>query len=322
MKPLEAIRKLAGVIRLRHFAWSTEQAYCAWLKRYMRFLEDGHAAGLASEAKAQAFLTQLAHQDVSASTQNQAFNALVFFYREVMGTPLGNVDALRANKPAQIRRAPDVAEVRAVLGAAKDVHGYPTRLIVNLIYGCGLRVTEPCNLRIQDVDLRGQRLVIKSAKGNKDRIVALPCSLFAGIRDQVDAARVTWKHDASNRTPVALPGQLARKYPQSQFAWKWAWLFPSHTTCHHPRSGIECRYRIHEANVQKCVRDACRLTGNDFKPHELRHAYATHCLNGGQNPRAIQQAMGHNSLETTMGYLHAEAMSVRSPLETVLGTTE
>jgi site-specific recombinase XerD len=283
----------------------------------MRFLADGHAAGQPSEQKVEAFLTQLAHQGVSASTQNQAFNALVFFYREVIGQPVGNVAALRAKKPQQIRRAPAPEEVRSVLGAVKDVHGYPTRLMVHLIYGCGLRVTEPCNLRIQDVDLRGQRLLVKSAKGNKDRVVALPCSLFAAVRDQIEAARVIYKQDVNNRVPIALPGLLAKKYPQSQFAWKWAWLFPSKTTCEHPRTGVTVRYRVHEANVQKAVRDACRATGNDFKPHELRHAYATHCLNGGQNPRAIQQAMGHANLETTMGYLHAEALSVRSPLEPV-----
>ena len=315
MKAQEALRKLSGTIRLRHFSWATEQAYCAWLVRYMRFLKDGQGAGLASEQKAEAFLTQLAYQGVSASTQNQAFNALVFFYREIIGQPLGNVSALRANRPAQIRRAPLPEEVRAMLAAVKNVHGYPTRLIVHLIYGCGLRVTEPCNLRIQDVELRAQRLIIKSAKGNKDRLVALPCSLYAGFRDQIEVARLTWKQDVENRIPIALPGLLAKKYPASALAWKWAWLFPSKTTCVHPRTGHMVRYRLHEANVQKAVREACRAAGVDFKPHELRHAYATHCLNAGQNPRAIQQAMGHAQLETTMGYLHAEALGVRSPLE-------
>lgn len=315
MKPAEAIAKLRDIIRLRHFALSTEQSYCAWLSRYMRFLASAGLAQRTSEEKVTAFLTDLAHQEVSASTQNQAFNALVFFYKEVVGKPLGNINAMRANKPQQIRRAPCVDEVRAVLEDVRDVHGYPTRLIAHLIYGCGLRVTEPCNLRVQDVDLRTQTLLLKSAKGAKDRIVSIPCSLYAGLREQMEVARVTWKRDAANSIPVALPGRLAKKYPRSQFAWKWAWLFPSHTTCKHPRTGETVRYRVHEANVQKAIREACARTGHDFKPHELRHAYATHCLNAGQNPRAIQQAMGHAQLETTMGYLHAEALSVRSPLE-------
>ncbi|MFA6240414.1 MAG: integron integrase [Candidatus Hydrogenedentales bacterium] len=315
MKPEDAIQKLRGVIRRKHFSLSTEESYCGWLARFMRYLGDGHAGGLPSERKVEAFLTQLAHQDVSASTQNQAFNALVFFYREALGQPLGDVSALRAKRRETLREAPSSEETRALLTAVKDVHDYPVRLIVHLLYGCGLRVTEPCNLRIKDVDLSGQRLLIHCAKGGKDRVVALPCSLYAGLRDQMEAARVIWKRDASNRIPVALPGLLAKKYPASAFAWKWAWLFPSHTTCAHPRTGETVRWRVHEANVQRAVREACREIGASIKPHELRHAYATHCLNRGSNPRAIQHAMGHKSLQTTMGYLHAEALSVRSPLE-------
>ncbi len=312
MKTSVAIDKLRQVIRLRHFSYSTEQSYCAWVARYARFVSERQPEG-DSGAKVEAFLTQLAFQDVSASTQNQAFNALVFFYREAIGQPLGNINALRAKKPVQVREAPTEAETRSLLAAVRDVHGYPTRLLVHLIYGCGLRVTEPCGLRIKDVSLEKQRLVIHQAKGNKDRVVALPCSLFAGLRDQIEFARVMWKRDVTNQVPVALPGLLAKKYPRSRFDWKWAWVFPSHTPCQHPRTGETVRWHIHEANVQKAVRD----TGLGIKPHELRHAYATHCLNRGTNPRAIQQAMGHANLETTMGYLHAEAMSVRSPLEVV-----
>ncbi len=312
MKPEEADAKFRDYMRLRHLALSTEQSYRAWLARFMRFLAANPMPGTASEAKVEAFLSGLARQDVSASTQNQAFNALVMFYREVVRQPLARVDALRANKPVRLREAPSVEETRALLAAVRDVHGYPTRLLTHLIYGCGLRVTEPCNLRVKDVDLRGQRLLVRAAKGDKDRVVALPCSLYAGLRDQLEAARVTWKRDAAAGIPLQLPGLLAKKYPQSRFAWKWAWVFPQHTPCKHPRTGETVRYRLHEANVQLAIRTA---TGGDIKPHELRHAYATHSLNRGINPRAIQQAMGHVSLETTMGYLHAEALSVPSPLE-------
>jgi integron integrase len=312
MKPEQAVSKFRDYMRLRHLALSTEQGYCAWLVRYMRFLSSAASELESSEAKVEAFLTTLAHQQVSASTQNQAFNALVMFYREVVGKPLVRVDALRANRPQRLREAPSVADTRALLAAVQDVHGYPTRLLTHLIYGCGLRVTEPCNLRVKDVDLAGQRLVIRAAKGNKDRVVALPCSLYAGLRDQLEAARVIWKRDVAAGIPLQLPEALARKYPRSRFAWKWAWVFPQHTTCQHPRTGETVRYRVHEANLQLAIRTA---SGGDIKPHELRHAYATHSLNRGVNPRAIQQAMGHQSLETTMGYLHAEAMSVSSPLE-------
>jgi integron integrase len=315
MTPSESIAKLRSVIRLRHFSISTEDCYCAWLARYMRFLADGHAAGQASERKVEAFLTQLAHQDSAASTQNQALNALVFFYRDALGTPLGKIDALRAKKPVQLRYAPEIHEVRALLAAVADVGGYPTRLIVRLIYGCGLRVTEPLNLRLKDVLLSESKLIIRAAKGGKDRMVALPCSLASELRAQVEVAKATARRDALNRLPVALPGLLATKYPAWQFSPKWAWLFPAHQPCQHPRTGLTVRWRCHEANVQRAVRAAARPLGLEITPHHLRHAYATHCLNSGQNPRAIQQAMGHVQLETTMGYLHAEAIGVRSPLE-------
>jgi len=263
------------------------------------------------------FLTQLARQDVSASTQNQAFCALLFFYREVAGITLGKVDSLRAKKPVHLRYAPEVAEIRLLLNQVKDVGEYPTRLIVHLIYGCGLRVSEPLNLRLKDVLLSESKLIIRGAKGGKDRFVSIPCSLSAQIKAQIEYAKTVSERDRLNRLPVALPGLLAKKYPHWQFSPKWAWLFPSHRPCEHPRTGETVRWRCHEANVQRCVRAAARPLGLDITPHHLRHAYATHCLNAGQNPRAIQQAMGHSQLETTMGYLHAEALSVKSPLELV-----
>lgn len=315
MKTQEAIDKFQSYMRLRHLALSTEQSYLAWLERYMRFLRSPGESTESSEARVEAFLGDLAQRQVSASTQNQAFNALVMFYREVLGQPLGRVDALRANRPAQVRTAPTVDEVRELLAKVRDVNGYPTRLIAHLIYGCGLRVTEPCNLRVKDVSMHEQRLVIRSAKGGKDRVVALPCSLYSGMRDQLEAARVTWKRDVANGVPLQLPNLLAKKYPASRFAWKWAWLFPAHRPCQHPRTGETVRYRLHEANVQQAIREA---SGGNIKPHELRHAYATHCMNRGTSPRAIQLAMGHKSLETTMGYLHAESLSVRSPLEVMV----
>jgi integrase len=225
------------------------------------------------------------------------------------------VDSLRAKKPVHLRYAPDMAEVRALLKATPDVGDYPTRLIVHLIYGCGLRVSEPLNLRVKDVLLSESKLVIRSAKGGKDRFVSIPCALVAELRAQLAYARSVGEKDRLNRLPVALPGLLATKYPHWQFSPKWAWLFPAHGPCEHPRTGMTVRWRCHEANVQRAVRAAARPLGLDITPHHLRHAYATHCLNGWQNPRAIQQAMGHQSLETTMGYLHAEALGVVSPLE-------
>lgn len=311
-----AIDQLRNVIRRKHLSLATEQTYTHWLVRFSRFVSVRHPDGSA-EQKMEAFLTQLARQEVSASTQNQAFCALLFFYKEVLGVQIGKVDSLRAKKPIHLRYAPEFGEVCKLLATLTDVGGYPTRLIVKLIYGCGLRVSEPLNLRLKDVLLAESKLILRGAKGGKDRFVSIPCSLTAELKAQLDLAKSVGERDRLARVPVALPGLLAKKYPHWQYSPKWAWLFPAHQPCVHPRTGETVRWRCHEANIQRCVRAAARPLGLDITPHHLRHAYATHCLNSGQNPRAIQQAMGHKNLETTMGYLHAEALSVRSPLEEI-----
>jgi integron integrase len=318
MNAADAIDRMRQVIRRQHKALATEDAYVQWLRRYIRALRQ-MPQELTSEKKLDLFLTDLARRhDVSASTQNQAFNAILFFYQHVLEQPLGNVKALRATRPVHERHAPTVAQTQALLQTVGNQGPYPTNLIVRMLYGCGLRVSEPLNLRIKDIDLERRRLCIRGAKGGKDRVVTLPLSLIGELTQQVQFARVVWQRDKHNRTPVILPHRLARKYPEYQFSWGWAWLFPAHSTCRDPRSGTIVRYRMHEANVQRAVKTARRKLGISVLPHELRHAYATDCLQRGTNPRAIQQAMGHKSLETTMGYLHSEALSVSSPLDALL----
>ena len=311
----QAIERLRQVLRRQHKALSTEDCYIFWVRRYIVALRSV-PKDLSSEKKLEHFLTRLAlRENVAASTQNQAFNAVVFFYKDVLGQPLGNVDALRAKRPVHERHAPSVSDTRLLLRTIRNRGGYPTNLIARLLYGCGLRVSEPLNLRIKDINLERGTLCIRGAKGGNDRVVQLPPSLVPELKQQMQCARLIWQIDKQNRTPLMLPHRLARKYPEYQFSWGWAWLFPAHYPCRDPRSGTIVRYRMHEANVQRAVKYARRKLGISVLPHELRHGYATHCLERGINPRAIQQAMGHKSLETTMGYLHAEALSVCSPLE-------
>lgn len=306
--------KLRGVIRRMHLAYSTEDCYVQWMQRFAHFVRERSPEGTPAE-KMERFLTQLARQDVSASSQNQAFNAVLFFYRNVLGVEVGKVDSLRAKRPEYVRTAPEVNEVKALLGAIQDTGGYPTRLIVRMIYGMGLRVSEPLNLRVKDVAITDSRVILRGAKGGKDRVVALPCSLAGELKAQLAYARGVWEKDVAARLPVKLPGLLATKYPHWQFAWPWAFLFPSHQPCTDPRSGVRVRWRCLEVNVQRCVRNAARPLGLAITPHHLRHAYATHSLNRGVNLKALQAAMGHAQIETTIGYCHAEALSVPSPLE-------
>lgn len=314
MKTDQALQKMTEVIRRKHLALSTERSYCAWLRRYCDYLlrVPGH---LTSEQKLERFLTALATEGVAASTQNQAFNAIIFFYQEVMGTPLTNIKALRARRPEQLRHAPSREDTLRLLKTIQTEADAAVSLVVRLLYGCGLRVTEPLSLRIKDVDLEVGQFIIRAAKGNKDRVVAIPDAVAGDLRAQIEAARVVWQQDQLKQVPVPLPQLLASKYPQAQFEWNWAWVFPAAHPCPHPRTGKRVRWRLHEANIQRAIRQACRKGGLFILPHELRHAYATHCLNRGANPRAIQEVMGHKSLETTMAYLHAEALGVRSPLD-------
>jgi site-specific recombinase XerD len=255
---------------LRHLSINTEKTYTHWLTRYGVFLkhENRFAQATTTEAKMEAFLTRLAKTGMSASTQNQAFNALLFFYREVLKQNLGSVDALRAKRPAGVRHCPSQAEVNQLLAAVTDIYRYPTRLIGHLLYACGLRVSEPLNLRIKDVDFKQQRLYLHHAKGNKGRVVLLPHCLIEPLQRQITIARTVAEKDRTRGIPIALPGLLGKKYPWAARSERWSWVFPSHTICRDPRTGMLVRWRCHEGNIQRAVKWAaqkCHLEG--LTPH-------------------------------------------------------
>lgn len=316
MKKGDAIAKLIAVMRRKHMAYKTERNYAGWARRYIDYISKHCRSGEPAQ-KLERFLTELAKSDCAASTQNQAFNAIVFLYEDVLDVRLGDVRALRARRPQRRRHSPTEAQVAALLERVRDRNGYPTRLIAHLLYGCGLRVSEPLKLRIKDIDLDAGTLQIRDGKGGKDRVVCnLPQALRRRIEAQMHSARGIHERDREAGVPVQMPDGLARKYPAAQYAWGWAFLFPSHRTCRHPRQGHICRYHMHEANVQRAVREAAAAIGLEgvLTPHHLRHGYGTHLLNRGANPRDIQEAMGHKSLETTMLYCHPEAARVPSPL--------
>jgi integron integrase len=313
----EILQRVMEVARIQHKALSTERQYHGWIAQYFEFC-DGLPREWAAEKKMERFLTALAvERDVSAATQNSAFHAIRWLYTDVMKWSLDvpKVNALRAQRPEQVRHAPSLEDTIALLRDVKDLSGYPSNLIARLLYGCGLRVSEPLNLRIKDVKLDRRELHIKAAKGKKDRVVRLPDCLVPEIVRQIEVAKVTQERDARERIPVALPHQLGRKYPEYQWAKPWAWLFPMHKPCRHPRTGETVRWRMMEDIVQRAVKESRRRLGIQVVPHELRHAYATHSLDAGTNIKALQQAMGHVDINTTAGYCHKDALSVQSPLD-------
>ena len=303
-----------------HLSYATEKSYSHWAQSYIRALSK-YPKAWSSEKKAEAFLTGLAMRDVAAATQNQALNAVAFLYREVHGTPLGTVDALRVKRPATVREALSIGDTRGLLGALPSVADATACLVVRLLYGCGLRVSEPLELRMKDVDLGGARLIIRSAKGNRDRFVPLPQCVLGEMEAQMRVARAVWKGDVEARLPIALPTALAVKYPKAPFAEQWAWVFPGHEATRHPRTGLRVRWRLHEAGIQRVVRSAAAKAGiaSRVTPHVLRHSYATHAHATGAPARDLQEILGHRKLETTMLYLRP-AFGVRSPLDALLAS--
>lgn len=315
MQISDAMRLTADTCAQKHYSINTQKSYTHWVRRYAVFLRGQTFKSEPAEQKMEAFLKYLSSTGIAAPTQNQAFNALLFFYRDVLKQELGAVDALRATRPETIRECPSVENVTRLLAAVQDVHGYPTRLIVHVLYACGLRVTEPLNLRVKDIDLRRSRFHVHKAKGGKGRVVPFPGCLSEPLTNQLAEAKAQAEADRAKKVPVPLPDALEKKWPNAGRSERWAWLFPARNTCRHPRTGKEVRWRCHEANVQRAVKQAtrhCNLEG--ITPHHLRHAFASHSLQNGVFVRDLQVVLGHKSLETTMRYIHAEVERVTSPL--------
>ena len=314
-----ALQKCCDLLRRKHYALTTEQSYCGHIGSYIDWLVLHGRCLPDSRARVEAFLTSMAHRGCSASTQNQAFNALLFLYEQVRGEKLPEIQALRAKQSRHKRTALPKAQTMALLNAVEDVGGYPTRLVAWLLYGCALRVSEPLNLRIKDVNTSTWRLTLRGCKGGKDRTVIVPVCLREGLTRQMAFAKALWQRDQAAGLPVEVPGLLARKYPKAPHAWTWFWLFPAHGACKHPRTGEPVRWRMHEVNVQRSVKKAAAALGLDglATPHVLRHCCATHILDAGGNVRDVQDLLGHARLNTTMIYVHGDGERVRSPLEAV-----
>lgn len=306
-------------IRLKHYALATEDTYCWWVGKYYDYCFP-LPAGKTPEQKAEAFLTDLAvTKRLSARSQNQALAALLFLYAEVLEKPLGKIDALRAKRPQRERTSPSREQVRLLRSAMQDTPTTPARLLIDLLYGCGMRVSEPISLRVKDVLWEENQVVIRGAKGGKDRRVPIPASLIAPLRGQLEIARKEWERDRQN-TPtvgVSLPHQLGKKYPNAAFTWQWFWIFPARGHCNDPYSGKRVRYHLLPDALQRAVYHAAVQVGLDglITPHVLRHAYATHSR---ESIEALRQLMGHTSIETTAGYRHAAIDAATNPLDDMI----
>jgi integron integrase len=307
-----------ATIRARHYSRRTEKAYVGWVRRYIVFSGKRHPEEMGS-LEVMKFVSSLAvRSGVSASTQNQAFSALLFLYRDVLGRKLSDLDqTVRAKRPVRIPLVLSRNEVTAVLGQLQGV----TWLMASLMYGSGLRLLECLRLRVKDVDFDRRELTVRDGKGRKDRVTLLPDRLIPALRTHI--VRVRAQHDADRLAgtgTVALPDALERKYPSAAGDWAWQWVFPATRHYVDHRTGEERRHHVHETVVQRAFHEAVRTAGlaKPATSHTLRHSFATHLLESGYDIRTIQELLGHNDVSTTMIYTHVlnrGGRGVRSPLD-------
>ncbi|MFT5469688.1 MAG: integron integrase [Verrucomicrobiales bacterium] len=310
--------RIREAIRLRHYSRRTEATYVGWYKSFVRHFEPIRHPEEMGAPEVQAFLTHLAvNRDVAAATQNQALNALVFLYREVLGKELEGIDALRARKKPRLPVVLTSDEVKRLLGELRGEGAIATKLL----YGCGLRLQESLRLRVKDLDLEGGTLTVRQGKGDKDRMLSLPRNMAEELERQTQFGRQLHDSDRETGLPgVAMPTALERKAPAWAESWEWFWVFPSRSISRDPRSGVERRHHLHEVTVSRAIQVAARAAKLSKKvtARTLRHSFATHLLLKGVDLRSIQELLGHSDVRTTEVYTHVvKAMrgEIASPLD-------
>ena len=303
-------------LRVRQRSYSTEKSYVSWIKRFIRFHDLTHPREMGRD-EVGAFLTYLASErNVSAATQNQAFSALLFLYRNVLHIKLENVESLRARKPKRLPSVLTAREARQLLGAIEG----PSRLVSSLLYGSGMRLREALGLRVHDVEFEQSRMYVRDPKSRRDRSAILPEPLVEPLRLQLERAKKTYAIDRARGIGVTLPKAASIKYPGAHRQWCWYWVFPSTTTTKHPRTGEEVRYHLHPTTIRRGVKGAAEKIGlqKHVTCHTFRHSFATHLLEAGYDIRSIQELLGHKSVKTTQIYTHVArgvGVGIKSPLE-------
>ncbi|WPL16844.1 Tyrosine recombinase XerC [Thiorhodovibrio winogradskyi] len=327
--PLDAVReshhtlleRMIAEIRRRKYSIRTEQAYEAWVCRFILFCDNRDPADLGS-GRPRAFLEDLAVRgNVSASTQSQALNALAFFYQQVLGRSLDDMaDFVRAKRPKRLPVVLERSEVARLLAGI----GGTQHLMAALLYGTGMRLMECVRLRVQDIDFPYHQILVRDGKGQKDRVVPLPAKLEQPLREQLEKVRDLHEQDlVQGFGEVFLPDALAQKWPNAPKEWIWQYVFPSGRLSVDPRSGKMRRHHVHENGLQKAIKAAAERAGiaKRVNCHCLRHSFATHLLESGYDIRTVQELLGHADVSTTMIYTHVlnrGGQGVRSPLDGLL----
>jgi integron integrase len=315
------LTQMRNLMKRMSYAYKTENTYCDWVKRFIQFskMQDKQALFEDSESKVEGFLTDLAvKQNVAVSTQNQAFNALVFLYKQVLKRPLENVRATRSRKEARIPVVLSIKEVKKIFVKLRGLNS----LMVQLLYGGGLRISELTRLRVQDVDFEYAQITVRDGKGKKDRVTPLAQKIMPLLKAHLVQRKNTHELDlAQGCGGVYLPNALAKKYPNADKEFGWQYVFASRNIATNPRNGVERRHHIDQSAVNKAIKVAvkkCRSIDKKVSAHTFRHSFATHLLQTGTDIRTIQALLGHSDIQTTMIYTHVlrqGGQGVVSPLD-------
>lgn len=317
----EIIERLVTEIRVRQYSIRTEKAYVSWVVRFIVFHDCVDPLSLSQAHIIQYLEYLVVRRNVSANTQNQALNALVFLYKKTLQVELPDFNEfLRAKKPKRLPVVLTRSEVKLLMSEIKlDIY----KTMAGLLYGCGMRLMECVRLRVLDIDFEYMNIIIRAAKGNKDRIVPLPGKLVESLKQQIKQVEIKHQEDVyDGYGEVYLPDALARKYPNAAKELKWQYVFPSIKRSTDPRSLKTRRHHMHERNVQRAIKEAATRCGilKKVSTHTLRHSFATHLLESGYDIRTVQELLGHADVSTTMIYTHVlnkPGVSVNSPLDTL-----
>jgi integron integrase len=316
----ELEKAVTQCLRVQHYALKTEKSYLGWIRRFV-FFHHRRKPSQMGEHEIHHFLSDLAvNRNVAPSTQNQALNAVVFLYKKVLKLDVGDfADFARARKRERLPVVLSRAEVQDLMAQMEGREG----VVARLLYGTGMRVAEGLRLRVQDVDMDRNEITVRSGKGDKDRRVPLPGALKPELRTLLEDRHFLFEEDKKAKMhEVELPHALARKYPNAAYEWPWQYVFPAPGYSTDPRSGAVRRHHLHEVNIQRAVRQAARKADIQKRvtPHVLRHSFATHLLEAGQDIRTVQELLGHSDVKTTMIYTHVlnkGPLGVVSPLDTL-----
>lgn len=314
----ELLERLKNAIRTMHYSVRTEKVYLDWASRFMYFHKTADQNKLNAH-KISEFLEFLAlERHVAASTQNQALNALAFFFNNVLGIDIsGQLGFARAKRPQRIPTVLSKEDVKALLSRLDGIYA----LLAGITYGTGMRLMECLRLRVKDIDFSGNAITVREGKGAKDRIVPLPAKYKKALQEQLEITRKFHQQDLENGFGEAsMPDALDRKYPAACSEWPWQYVFPSDRLSVDPRSNKVRRHHIHENSFQKAVKKAVQEVGlpSGVSVHTLRHSFATHLLEAGYDIRTVQELLGHSDVSTTMIYTHVlnrPGVKIKSPVD-------